>query len=701
DDLFPVTGYEASCTGSHAEITENPSAALLDNTPVTQTLTVSGYDPVSVPSAIKVDIDITHSDPSDLYFTLTTPEGTEIVLWNQGSSGGENISGTFPTTLTSVDAISAVEQQAMDGDWILSIEDIDVGTIVREGVLNSWGLQITEELIRRGSGSPIEVLGAVSNRDYTCTAAPITGLGTGPISDPSPLTLDEDGDGFHDGIDNCPSIANADQANNDDDASGDICDVDDDNDGVADEDDIWPLREAYSLDPDSDGLPSRWEIRFGLSPSASDDMGSDYDADGLTALEEFRYGTNPNNADTDADGLPDLWELENSRDPTIADYQLAVSQNSRINFDTTCLLDDRNITCSPNIVGAEVPPVMENIKGLAVANRTGCAIDGEEIKCWGLNQLKKSEKIPGVSAPKFIDGFQNGFCTLGSSDLVCWGQAFEDPDGYSLVSREFVEPYKLLVHRTNVCVADVFGLHCTNRGTYDEAVWCSIETDRHIQEVFTVGSSTAILIDGALELYDVSSDRCEPRDITNTWIPLPEEFEYPIVAGYFGTSVLGDDARSCAVDDNGDRVICWKWFTEVELPVLDTPPITANSIYQRNWDGDYCIYGAAGFWCKGGEGIETNAFIDPDGDGYNTQNGLDKFPLDPTEWEDIDGDGTGDNSDAFPSDPAASVDSDGDGAPDTWNDGATDEEIASSSLALDAFPYDPTETTDTDGDGTG
>ena len=75
--LFPITGYEAACIGSSADLSEAPSAALLDNTPVTRTLTVSGYDPVSVLSDIEVDIDITHSDPADLYITLTTPQGTD------------------------------------------------------------------------------------------------------------------------------------------------------------------------------------------------------------------------------------------------------------------------------------------------------------------------------------------------------------------------------------------------------------------------------------------------------------------------------------------------------------------------------------------------------------------------------------------------------------------------------------------------
>ena len=162
---------------------------MLDNTPITRTLTVSGYDPVAVLSDIEVDIDITHSDPADLYITLTTPEGTELLLWNQSSTGAEDMVGTFPTTLTPVDAISTVGRQAMDGDWVLNVEDVDVGPIVREGVLNSWGLHISERLATAGPESPITVNGATRGRDYSCTVAPVTGLGVLPVSDPVTVTV--------------------------------------------------------------------------------------------------------------------------------------------------------------------------------------------------------------------------------------------------------------------------------------------------------------------------------------------------------------------------------------------------------------------------------------------------------------------------------------------------------------------------------
>ena len=97
--------------------------------------------------------------------------------------------GTFPTTLTAVDSINSVTRQTMDGDWVLSIEDIDVGPIVREGVLNSWGMRVTEELARNGPGSPLEVSGATRGRDYTCTVAPVSKLGTTPVSDPYTVSV--------------------------------------------------------------------------------------------------------------------------------------------------------------------------------------------------------------------------------------------------------------------------------------------------------------------------------------------------------------------------------------------------------------------------------------------------------------------------------------------------------------------------------
>jgi hypothetical protein len=73
---------------------------------------------------------------------------------------------------------------------------------------------------------------------------------THSVKPPEDLTLplmrdigwfpDADVDGVADGADNCPTVANGDQANYDGDSLGDACDPDDDNDGVPDVSDAVP-----------------------------------------------------------------------------------------------------------------------------------------------------------------------------------------------------------------------------------------------------------------------------------------------------------------------------------------------------------------------------------------------------------------------------------------------------------------------------
>ncbi|MFN7132806.1 MAG: thrombospondin type 3 repeat-containing protein, partial [Myxococcales bacterium] len=81
--------------------------------------------------------------------------------------------------------------------------------------------------------------------------------------------VDSDGDGIPDSSDNCPTVANPTQANNDGDSLGDACDPDDDNDGVPDGSDNCPLLananqanadgdslgDACDPDDDNDGVP--------------------------------------------------------------------------------------------------------------------------------------------------------------------------------------------------------------------------------------------------------------------------------------------------------------------------------------------------------------------------------------------------------------------------------------------------------------
>jgi hypothetical protein len=85
---------------------------------------------------------------------------------------------------------------------------------------------------------------------------------------PADFFNDADNDGFCADEDNCPTISNSDQADNDIDGQGDTCDTDDDDDGYLDDEDNCPLIANDQSDYDNDG--------------AGDECDADTDGDGVT-----------------------------------------------------------------------------------------------------------------------------------------------------------------------------------------------------------------------------------------------------------------------------------------------------------------------------------------------------------------------------------------------------------------------------------
>ena len=113
---------------------------------------------------------------------------------------------------------------------------------------------------------------------------------------------DGDGDGVDDDSDNCPETANTDQADNDEDGSGDVCDADDDNDEVADEADNCPLiANTDQHDNDEDGSGDVCD-----SDDDNDEVADEADNCPLTA--------NTDQADNDEDGSGDVCDADDDND---------------------------------------------------------------------------------------------------------------------------------------------------------------------------------------------------------------------------------------------------------------------------------------------------------------------------------------------------------------------------------------------------
>ena len=140
---------------------------------------------------------------------------------------------------------------------------------------------------------------------------------------------DDDNDGMHDNLDNCPkgvmewSVLTIDV---DQDGCRDIDeDLDDDNDGVNDDEDLYPLDPLEWADSDSDSYPDNSDA-FPFDPTEWSDYDDDgtgdnsdvFPFDGTEWADHDGDGTGDNaDLDDDNDGTPDTIDVDDTRDSAI------------------------------------------------------------------------------------------------------------------------------------------------------------------------------------------------------------------------------------------------------------------------------------------------------------------------------------------------------------------------------------------------
>jgi cysteine-rich repeat protein len=115
----------------------SPAAAISSSiAPTTDTVSVSGCTTIA---ATTVDVDISHTWRSDLVVTLTSPTGTDVVLWNNDGGSASDVIGNFPVDFAPDESLDSLNGESGNGTWTVTVADEVSGD---DGTLNSWGVNL-------------------------------------------------------------------------------------------------------------------------------------------------------------------------------------------------------------------------------------------------------------------------------------------------------------------------------------------------------------------------------------------------------------------------------------------------------------------------------------------------------------------------------------------------------------------------------
>ena len=423
--------------------------------------------------------------------------------------------------------------------------------------------------------------------------------------------FDIDADGVLDDDDNCPMIANPQQGNHDGDSFGDVCDQDDDNDGVDDDNDLcvagrtnWVS--ATFNDHDMDGCHDSTEDQDDDNDQLRDSRDSCPTGD-IAWVSGIQ-------TDYDRDGCRDAGEDLDDDDDLICDGEIE---------DALCLVANNFEDSCPSSRLDFTSTLSTDM------DRDGCEDLGEDL----------DDDNDG-----FLD--EDDYCpmTVGSSTGVAKGCIDTDGDNYADVIDDFpLEPtqwYDSDDDGYGDIIQGFNGDYCVNvagDSTQDRKGCPDTDGDgwSDSDTFWRTNSGADSFPDDPTQHADTDYDGYGDS---------ATGFQPDGCVEEFGTSTI--DTFGCK-DSDGDG---WSDSSDA-FPNNETQ----NSDRDQDGFGDL-IDGDFPDSCPDVYGNSTEqrfGCLDTDGDGWDDT--LDKFPNDVLDWIDSDGDGVGDNSDAYPLDASLSA----------------------------------------------
>lgn len=437
---------------------------------------------------------------------------------------------------------------------------------------------------------------------------------------------DEDGDGVGDEVDNCPFIANPLQANFDNDSLGDVCDSDDDND----------------LIPDNQDQCMKGQLDW------SSTMLNDHDGDGC--LDSSEDMDDDNDAVVDASDLCSTGDLDWTS-TAMTDYDSDGCQDSMedVDDDNDRICDANELSnswaCSPSSASTDLCP--QSTLGFFSNNQNDVDADG----CEDATEDSDDDN------DGFTDDVDNCPLNAGTSSLgSVLGCSDFDADGYA-------------------DSIDVFPTEATQ--------WLDVDGDGYGD------NSEGFQGDGCIEVTGESTEDffgCPDAD-TDGWSDLNDAF--PVESSQhadadgdgYGDNSNGFQADACpdvAGVSTEDRFGCLDTDSDGWSDLNDA--FVDDSTQYSDQDGDGFGDNADGTTpdnCPGIYGLSTeNRFGCPDADGDGWEDREDAYANDVRLWSDTDGDGYADQGGTNMSDDCPEVygtsvqdflgclDTDGDG----WSD---------------------------------